>query len=42
MGDIGKGIDILLWIALASIPLAIWKIVDIVVWIAWNVRITVG
>lgn len=35
--NIGKGImsliDALMWLALITVPLAIWKIIDIIIWL---------
>jgi len=43
MGDaIGRALVALAWIAVLSAPLALWKLVEIVVWIVSNVRITIG
>jgi hypothetical protein len=38
----GKAIATLFIIAVVSVPLAIWKLVDIVIWLYNNVKITVG
>jgi hypothetical protein len=38
----GEAIATLFIITVVSLPLAIWKLVDIVIWLYNNVKITVG
>lgn len=40
-GDYGMGIGLILVTWLIMIPLAVWKIVDIIIWIVSSVRITI-
>lgn len=45
-GDVGRGLEtlytILLGICIVSVPLALWKAVDIVIWICNNVSVSIG
>lgn len=41
MGDysgIGDGIAVLFWIAVVSVPLGLWKLVEILIWVFQHVH----
>ena len=46
MYNIGEGLDfffkLVFWLLLIFIPLGVWKIIDIIMWVIQNVKITVG
>ena len=44
--DIGNGFmglfRLLIWVAVAAVPLAIWKLAEIIVWVCRHVSVSVG
>lgn len=42
MPNIGELINGLLWIAIISVPLAIWKVIDIIFWLWKHVNVSWG
>jgi len=39
--DIGRLIEGLLWIAYISVPLAIWKFIEIIIWVFSHLEVSI-
>jgi len=38
-GDIGKALELAFWLNIVAVPLAVWKLVDVVVWVCSHVAV---